>query len=262
MEIKQLFSYLFPHSVLSIHYDSAYQVVIMEMQDTISTVFSVLSLQSLTFLRTDWLPQEDFNFAVAAVIDGKLVLQHFPQPNLPIAAGIFVWDIFTQALCWATHDYRFERISYQNIQATPTASPEDSVLLSLSTGNKLTEDALLLTHTIASPKAIHPQQYWQGTPHFVTVCTFLSNRFDIHPVEVLDYLEYKELVFISYFLPKNLPKSMGYSNYMLILDKQGEILWQNCINSNGKGITFDTFFVDNQKVIFLKDHHELIVLTF
>jgi peptidoglycan/LPS O-acetylase OafA/YrhL len=96
-------------------------------------------------------------------------------------------------------------------------------------------------------------QYYQETTHFETVKAFLSVKYQISAISVIEYLEYRSLLFISCYVA-----GIDLANYLLVLNGDGEILLKEKIGGQLKGIGVDTFFILSGYLIFVKNGRELV----
>ena len=116
-----------------------------------------------------------------------------------------------------------------------------------------------LTETTANQKkSIHlPSFYNEETQkkYFEDVKEFLSDNLGISPLFAVEYLEYNELIIISYYIHA----SKKLENHISIFNSEdGNMIYTNCIGTNLNGIAFDTFFVVDSQLIFIKNLRELI----
>jgi len=101
---------------------------------------------------------------------------------------------------------------------------------------------------------IPPFQYLAGEHDFETVSKFLKTRTHNVPILGADYLEYKAFVFISFYFGA----PAAFTNQLACFSTTGELLWQDIIGTNLKGIGVNTFFVVSDYLFFVKNRSELV----
>jgi hypothetical protein len=262
--ITQIASYKFKRNIWKILADSLSDFLVVILQDSTEFVYSIayirLSNDSDEVQYLD-IPFEG-NWLPALLYQNKLIFQSYPDTRLPSSEQIWVYDLLVKRTLFHLPTHSFHSILNDRLICYRLVDSELKYEIIDWQDGTLIENLIhspVQMQTIEDDRLVFPEAYPEDSSQFVTVRNFLSNRFQIQPVKVLDYLEYREMVFISYFLPKKLSKMDGFSNYLLILDTNAQILLNECINSFGKGITFDSFLIVNQKLIFLKNRNELIV---
>lgn len=103
-------------------------------------------------------------------------------------------------------------------------------------------------------EVVQPFQYLEGEADFNTVKTFVENKLGVHPVSGIDYVDYSDFIFISYYLSS----SGMFANQLACFTKAGNLLWQDEIGTNLKGIGVNTFFLVSDHLFFVKNKTELV----
>jgi hypothetical protein len=109
-------------------------------------------------------------------------------------------------------------------------------------------------HPAHTNDAEYPFQYLAGEPDFDTVKKFLTVKFDVTPVLGVEYLEYADRVFISYYVGN----PAAYTNKLAIVTPQGNCLYEEEIGTNLRGIGINTFFISSGYLFFVKNKTELV----
>ncbi len=101
---------------------------------------------------------------------------------------------------------------------------------------------------------IQPFQYLAGEHDFETVRKFLKTRLHTVPILGADYLEHKAFIFISFYFRA----AAAFTNQLACFSTTGDLLWQDEIGTNLKGIGVNTFFVVSDYLFFVKNRSELV----
>ncbi|MBL7870391.1 MAG: DUF4905 domain-containing protein [Cyclobacteriaceae bacterium] len=135
-----------------------------------------------------------------------------------------------------------------------TSNPDKTYwqILAMESGEDIQETPKIETkHT---NEAIYPFQYLAGEADFETIKTFLTRQLNVLPILGVEYTEYVDFVFISYYFG-----SPGmFNNNLACFKSTGELLWQEEIGTNLKGIGVNTFFLVANQVFFVKNKTELV----
>lgn len=73
----------------------------------------------------------------------------------------------------------------------------------------------------------------------------------------IDYLESDPFLVISYYLYE----SGKTAQYLLVVNRDKEIIYHNQLSDNRPGMSLDTILIKNNRLVFLRNTHELIGLT-
>lgn len=135
-----------------------------------------------------------------------------------------------------------------------TSNPDKTYwqVLALESGLVIQEEPKVETeHT---NEVIHPFQYLAGEEDFETIKTFLKKRLNVVPILGVEYVEYSDFVFISYYFGS----PGAFNNTLACFKSTGELLWQEEIGTNLKGIGVNTFFLVANQLFFVKNKTELV----
>ena len=103
-----------------------------------------------------------------------------------------------------------------------------------------------------------PFNYVKESDYFETVRNFIEIQQKVSPIESIEYLEHKNCIIISYYLSN---QEQNMVNYLLILDLEGTILYQDIIAKDKKGIGSDSFFIQNNQLFFTKHKTSFVCLN-
>jgi hypothetical protein len=98
-----------------------------------------------------------------------------------------------------------------------------------------------------------PLQYYPETKHFETVKSFLSLKYGISAISLIEYLEYETLILISCYVAET-----DLVNYLYVISETGDLLLKEKIGEQLKGLGIDTFFILSGYLIFVKNRNVLV----
>lgn len=259
--ITKIFAYPFVGQIFKIHEDMEADSWILEIRNgnNYQTSFAALDLSNGQLLWQDLQLSEPWWLGISAVNQGLIYFHFFPEPQKPSPKGITSYSVHQQKILWQHSDYQLLNLNKNNIVALDknTKDAEVFYLLDSLTGEvieKLVEKPPTLNLLKKTTKTFTPSSYLADTPHFETVKKFLNKILNIEICQSLDYLEYNNLIVISFFIKKN----EEFQNNLLILDTNAQILLQDVINDASKGISNDTFWVVNHHLFIIRNKCELI----
>lgn len=184
-----------------------------------------------------------------------LLVQQFDATGRPDNRLLSAFHVETHQLLWKKENFAWQALTPDALTGY-AGTDGDPVLerLDLMTGQTVGENPLPNTPTNVLTEVHKPSQYRQGTPYFETVCTFLIQHCNVHPVEAIEYLEHNNLVFISYYTKQ----SDGLAGYLLVIDTDGHNLLLEKTGEQLKGLGVDTFFILSGCLFFVRNKHELL----
>lgn len=135
-----------------------------------------------------------------------------------------------------------------------TANPDITRIVSLSLEDGKMLDGQIENEAGYTNEVQQPFQYVAGEPEFKTVKDFLKTRLNIIPLLGAEYLEAIHFIFISYYFGN----PGAFTNALACFTKAGELLWNEEIGTNLKGIGINTFFIAYDFLFFVKNKSELV----
>lgn len=212
--------------------------------------FSAFNFQKQKFLWKDKQLDEPWWIGLSAVSGNVILITIFTDTANPDKKGIVAYDLSSFELLWWNND--FSLVSFSRSEATGTSNKfgNRQFSLELRTGKEIKpmEPAEKVDNNV-----LRPSQYHEDHHYFVTVKTFLGQRFNLLPVTALEYLEYQSLIFISCYLQED-----ALTNYLFIISEDGNLLLKEKLDEHVKGIGLDTFFILSGCVFFVRNKVELV----
>lgn len=213
--------------------------------------FYALDLDSRQWLLTDLSFEEQWWVSLAEVSQNIVLFKLYTDTNNPDKKSVIAYDFLEKKIVWWRNNYAVSGVDEDIVLGSEAALGMKFLPLSLRNGEPLENKAI--------PQAKEnflirkPLQYFQETSHFETVKSFIQAQFGRVPVSVIEYLEAGELVFISFY-----EGGQELANYLIVLKASGEVLLNERIGEQLKGIGVDTFFLLSGYLIFAKNKRELV----
>lgn len=257
---KKITSFSFKGIVWKTLIDEINSILVCELRDeeTRTVGFQAIDLAKKKILWDHMPLQEDWWIGLDEVFNSKLILHGFKDLQNPEHKGIIVCNVHSGKILWQNDSITFEGIHQNTIIGYLNNEGEKSfVKVDIENGQvepialnssgvsfKSRETAILNCHHILASQEL-----------FTKISQFIKDLIKIEPVVAIDYLEKDNYIIISYYIVEN--KTL--SNYILILDENGEEKVHQNLGKNLKGIASDTFFVFKNMVIFVLEKKELVV---
>lgn len=218
--------------------DPTSNTILLEVRnpDTRSLEFQVLDIHDLSLVNKFTPTQDDWWLKVEAFQDSLIYLTLFNE-NTPDTRGAYIYQVDGTCI-FEKGDAHFQ-IEENSIQVK--------------------EDHDFQTIELIQPPLLSPTQYLPETEHFTSVSEFIQSEYKTSPIELIEYFEYDPYIFISFH---RLYDTNKIENRMVILDDQGETIFQEKLSSNRKGVGSGTFFFYGENCYFVKGLNELKALSF
>jgi outer membrane protein assembly factor BamB len=263
---NSMVSFSFDSLVWKISADAQNNILALELRDhdSRSVDFAAIDLKSNKILWQGVKLEETWWLGLNTCYHGRIYLHSYKDPQNPEHKDIFALDARTGKIAWKDTEKTFYLISEKQLIAMQ--GDEDNrkyIGLDPATGKTLIELSLKDVFKIASGKKVpesekirNPFHFSAEHPYFSKISDFVKEITGEQAVIAADYLENGEQVIISFYLYS----TDGMSNHIILVDENGVIIFRACLAAQIKGIGFDTFFVFENVLIFVKEKKELIFL--
>lgn len=221
------------------------KVVVLEIRDELKrqVFFSAINLTTNTFFWKDLQPEKSWWLSLVGVFGDFVFLHKYSNQSKPEALGLLVLDVKTGTLV-----HRFDDWIYFNTE-------EDKLIL-----YRLDKDNLPIYKEVelVLPKLKIEENnlinhYTETSEYFPLIFKFLYHLLKIEAEKAVDYLEVNDKIVISYYIYKE----NQFHNYLLITNKEKEILLHDFINSS-EGIGINTFSTKSDTLFYVKNQNQLI----
>lgn len=223
-------------------------------QDAKRALFSALDLNTRRWLWKDVTFEEPWWIGLSGCTSELLFLSVYDGQHGPARSHLAAVDATTADLRWWRNNFSLIGIFSNAVKGTDTSTQRE-IVLALVNGGELAQDSF-----VGEPQnlmTIRPFQYQRGTGYFETVRRFLETRCNFSGIVALEYVEFGSFFIISAFIGEN-----DLANYLLICDKEGQVVARETLGEHLKGITTDTFFLFPSYLIFVKNRSELVSYRF
>jgi hypothetical protein len=247
------FAYSFPGVIWNIMVDDAQQRLYLEVRNPTEkkVAFSALNLRNNQWLWKDVTFEEPWWVSLGAVAGDIVLFTVYTDEHNPDKKSLIAYHALQNRMIWWHNGFSLTVANKQYVKGIDAKLPAKETVLDLFTGKPVQTGDFDLEASQNFP-VIRPFQYEQGTVHFDTVRHFLQTRLGIEPVATIEYLEFEDLIIMSVFL-----KDQELANYLYGFNTSGELLLEEKLGENLKGVGLDTFFILSRHLIFVKNKNEL-----
>jgi Domain of unknown function (DUF4905) len=263
---NSLVSFPFESLIWKISVDTHNNILVLELRDhnNRSVDFAAIDLKTNKILWHGVKLEETWWLGLDTCYHGRVFLHTYKDPQNPEHEGILALESKTGKMIWKDAGKTFYQISRE--QLIVTEGEEESrkyISVEPSTGKAGHELSLKEVLKIASDKKEHdggkiqnPFHFSAEHPYFLKIADFIKEITGEQAVVAADYMENGEQVIISFYLYN----TEGLSNHLIVVNEEGQVIFRACIAAHIKGIGFDTFFVFEKTLLFIKEKKELIFL--
>lgn len=251
--------YEFEGAVWNMVADPEARCLILEIrnEDKHQVSFALVDLENDGLIWKDVTFEEPWWIGATATNGKTLVLHVYQDSQSPQQKKYFAVDITSQRQIWQSDNVQVMGIAGENIigyQLVNGSREYKFISMKDKTEKSLMKeevDSLLAGEN----KNLHfPFQYTEKQPYFETVKQFIIQYTNTKPVLGCEYAEYQNLILISYYIHER----SALANYLLVIDKEGQLYLQDMLDKNLNQIGLGTFFIANDKLVLIKEKNQLI----
>lgn len=188
-----------------------------------------------------------------------LLLQSFTDTHNPEKKSYYVIEIATQQIVWQSDQFQIVEIADKYLLGYAADDKTRTLIqITLPEGNIQENSTMQKSDEIKNKSTSQPFFYSENQPYFATVANFIESLGLSRPVGGCEYLEYDGGIGITYYVADKTAERNGLANYLLILDKRGVILLNECLERSVPQVGLDTFFIAQNQLIVVQHQLQLV----
>lgn len=203
---------------------------------------------------------ENWWIGMSAADQDLLVLHTFEDTENPEKKAYFAIDSESQQIVWESKSLQVMDIQYPLIYGYERQ--KDKMLYKYQSVTDATEKSLPQKEALAELQKIsvenkyirHPFHYTENEPYFETVRKFILEYLNQAPIKGCEYLEYQQLIFVSYYIEEN----KALANYLLVIDQEGALQLHEKLDDQLSQIGWGSFMIIRDQLMFVKRKRELV----
>ncbi|MFY7788956.1 MAG: DUF4905 domain-containing protein, partial [Thermoflexibacteraceae bacterium] len=189
--------------------------------------FAVIDLNNAQYL----LPETTlgtWRVGLAAIVANYLVISNFTESNYPDNKGVIVIDYLNANVVWDNPTYYYDELLINNNQEyvlkmkSHLGEAARIHYLDIATGEESNLPSVL--QSLNNPLG-YAQRYTPQQPFFSQMVAYLAQKTQEVPIELIDYLEWKDFFVIGYFI--TIDNKLIYK--LLVFNAQKEIIQQTSL---------------------------------
>ena len=251
-QLESVFSIEFGTPIWDVRSNGQSVMITERNEETHQVLFSLFDLKSQVFTWEQMTFEEEWWIRLVFLGNQVAIFQTFDDTQDIESQSIIVVNLATQELLWQKSDCRFLSASNGSVQLL--MKDEASLSLDIQSGEtNVVQDKA--DHF--NPNLIYPSHFEEASIHFNTLKQFLQNHTDLEPRGAFEYFQNDDCFIIS----ANFDQNTGYSNQLFVFSKDGELLLEEVLEEELKGLGSGAFFIVNQELIFVKGKKELLAYS-
>ncbi len=207
--------------------------------------------------------EERWWVGIESVVNKFIVFHKYLRPDMPQHQGIIIVDLISGVTVWSNDHYKYYGIDDNCIYVQDEALIENQLLkLDIKTGKVIEE----ITY-----EAFNHKPATQSPTSYITadiinleeisipvVKKYLSNKKGDKLIDPTEILVSGNLYVIGInYKSSQQPQQGSVSEDILIMNKGGKVLYQECINTGGSVPVLTKFFLKQNIIIYIKDKNRL-----
>ncbi len=247
-----IFSHSFKGKVWSIKTDAEGKILLLEIRDAeiMEASFYKFDLET-SALGDKIILEEQWLISPFYISQSILILQTYLSETNPDVANYIGWSLKENKELWRYDQWKNVSIVNDQVLVRDENSAEPTVF-DISNGKKTDLNRNDIRESILE---IHsPEFYPRKNQYFPTIERFVEQMTSEKIGVGAEYLEHNESAFISYYTDQQ-----KMANNLLVVDQNKDILLHEALGVDLEGIGKDTFFIQHNKLIFVKNKTELFI---
>jgi len=235
----------------------------MEIDDMSSTLFvelrnsedkkvayGAINLLSGRVYFKDTVTPERWLTGIEAAYDGVLLVHNYQSENGPIHKGLVAIDGLSGQILWSNYTLAFDHLSVNGpIVYNSQIQPKKLFLADIKTGNLLSPYQPVINtplyNNIVMPQVL-PAEALNELP--------LAAEAYANTLYYLEHNSYRIVSLHTFFYEK-------IKQQLYIINSEGEVVYQDLLNSNIQKLQPEAFVVHKNSLIYLKERSGLVVLN-
>ncbi|UII32636.1 DUF4905 domain-containing protein [Fulvivirga ulvae] len=256
------FSYSFNGKIWNIISHQEKELLLLEVRedDKFQVHYNLLDADSGQFIAERLTFEESWWIGASSLLSDVILFYTFPDQENPDVKNVFAYDFNHKKILWKKEQQNIIEAVGDCVWLMDTGNDKISCF-NIRTGevlkNSNSNDVLNNDPGRTENKMLEkPFNYREGSEYFNTVSQFLTAGANLHIVRSVDYYEDDQMIVMSYYYPN---KNNKLANDLLVVDHEGDHLLQVRLGDDLDGISDDTFFIYNNKLIFVKDNVDFLI---
>ena len=225
--------------------------------------FHALEMKHGKFLWRDLLLDESWWVGISGVLEDVLLFHTYQDGSSPEKKQLIGYDFQHKKELWRISGFSWSQQGKGVLLGSlEEAGERKPAMLHVRSGKieEIGANAPLAIEPLSGDENIgiqYPFHYTEESEHYSTVAEFLKIYIKSHPVKALEYLEFKDLVAISYYLYQG----EKLANFLLVMDTRQEIQLHEKLQEALDGVGMNTFFIMEEWLIYVKQKNQIVAHT-
>ena len=227
-------------------------ICLEQISETITSPrYHIVDLRSFKLNAENVSVKNSKTLVLKSVTSTHLILNEYHNGKNPDHATAIAYDYKRKRIEWEKENFRILEVNGELIKAPHEHFENRLSYWDVKTGQKIeaSEEKNIQSNKTESFPLLYPE----NSEHFGSFSKFIHEKKGHKPTICCEYLEVGKLMILSYYYFEN--KTL--TNVLLIANSDGEILDTINLGKNLKGIGKDTFFVLENKLIFISNKNTL-----
>jgi hypothetical protein len=211
------------------------------------------------------LPLEEGSWlSIQGALGKHVLLSKYSDPAMPITQGLFVFDIEQKAFVLSYPEFNLMMVHEQQVLVRKQGDDENIYMLDLQTSNiELVQDQKkllnkLLTFNKKQESVIYPYHIGEDNALYADLKEFVKQTTQHSICENVEYMENASTnMLLSYYV--KIQEKLN--QYMLVTNKDGNIVYHEVLQEAVQGMSYDVFMVIASVCVCVKHQNEICFIT-
>jgi len=256
VQSKSITTFEFEHNIWQVHAHPQQPILLIETRnaDTRTASFSAVNMPHHEMLWNTLDMGDDWWRGLEIMTDKYLVLHGFEDAHNPISSGVYVFDLFSGNKVYANDKSIFVNLEEDHL-VEKILSGEEEIYhsVNLNDGKQIVieapENRLYMDYSLLKT----PQWIEEGEPNFFKISSFIQQYHSAIKILSIEYLETHESIAVAWIEPNE----QAFHQFVMVVDKEGNMLIKELVATNLKGKSPGAFIVAHGFIAFVKQQTSL-----
>lgn len=256
MQSKSITTFKFEHHIWQVHAHPQQPILLIETRnaDTRTVTFSAVNMPHHDILWNTLDMGDDWWRGLETMTSKYLVLHGFEDAHNPISSGIYVFDLCTGNKVYTNDKSVFINLEEDHlVERILSAEEEIYHSINLKSGERIVIEAPKNGVPMDYSLVKTPQWIEEGESNFLKISSFIQQYHSPLKILSIEYLETHESIAIAWIEPCE----QAFHQFVMVIDKEGNMLIKELVADNLKGKSPGAFIVAHGFIAFVKQQTSL-----
>ncbi|MEM1135991.1 MAG: DUF4905 domain-containing protein [Bacteroidota bacterium] len=225
----------------------------------LTTVFVCIDVERQEVLWDDLAFEDSWSISISGMNATHIFFTEFTDEQMPKAKAVFSVALYQKEIAWYIENVTFEGLQNNFVVLKEEKSEVyRQLLVDSNIGETIDTQTQIQLEASTDKSLLHPMKYAEDNAYFDTVKRFIKKTLSLSIVISCDYIEWGNFIIISFYQANT---KNTFNNYIAIFNHSGEVILQDVLGEDLKGIASESFFIVRNYLIYIIENKDIITIN-